>query len=140
MGAEHGFVVGDGSQRVAPVLADDVAKVVATIDDRRDPIEGAWSLSGPDELTADEVFGIEGEGGVPAHLDPSSAAERLTDLLEIPVSVRATEFFAAPSMAGTHDAVAPEATPPDAAAAFGIATTPFEEGLHAVAVRASMGG
>lgn len=131
MGAEHGFVVGDGSQRVAPVLADDVARVVAAIDDRRDPIEGVWSLSGPEELTADEVFEIEGEGGLRAHLAPSSAAERLTDLLEIPVSVRATELFAAPSIA------AAEAAPPDAAAAFGIATTPFEEGLRAIAARAS---
>ena len=44
MGAEHGFVVGDGTQRLAPVFAEDVAKVVAAIDDRRDPIEGVWSI------------------------------------------------------------------------------------------------
>ena len=94
MGAEHGFVIGDGTQRLAPILAEDVAKVVAAIDDRRDPIEGVWDLGGPETLTADEVFEIEGEGGPPAHLDPASAAERLTALLEIPVSVRATEFFA----------------------------------------------
>jgi NADH dehydrogenase len=127
VGADHGFVVGDGSQRWAPVLADDVAKVVVSIDDRRDPIEGVWSLGGPDELTADEVFTIAGEGGTSAHLEPGEAAERLTTLLEIPVSVRATEFFAAPSIV--------DAT--DAAADFGVSTTPFEAGLRAVAARVS---
>jgi uncharacterized protein YbjT (DUF2867 family) len=130
MGADDGFVVGDGSQRWAPVLADDVAQVVAAIDDRSDPIEGIWGLCGPDELTADEVFSIAGEGGSPAHLDPSTAAERLTALLGIPVSVRATEFFAAPSVAAA----------PDAAASFGVRTTPFEDGLRAIAARVSQGG
>jgi uncharacterized protein YbjT (DUF2867 family) len=133
MGAEHGFVVGDGRQRVAPVLADDVARIVAAIDDRRDPIEGAWNVSGPEEFTADEVFEIVGEGGVPLHLDPSSGAERLTDLLEIPVSARATELFAS-SVADTPDAA------PDAANAFGVATTPFEDGLRAVAASVLKGG
>ena len=135
MGAEHGFVVGDGSQLVAPVMADDVAKVVAAIDDRRDSINGVWSLGSTEELTADEVFEIVGEGGVPAHLDPSIAAERLTELLEIPVSVRTTEFFAASSVADTLDAAAA-----DAAAAFGVTTSPFDEGLRAVAARVSRGG
>ena len=128
--AEHGFVVGDGGQRLAPVLADDVAKVVAAIDDRRDPIAGVWGLRGPEELTADEVFEIVGEGGEPAHLDPPSAAGRLAELLEIPVSVRAAEFFAAASVADA----------PDAAAAFGVSTTPFEEGLRTLAARSSEGG
>ena len=135
MGAEHGFVVGDGRQRVAPVLADDVARVVAAIDDRRDPIEGVWNLSGPEELTADEVFDIAGEGGSRAHLDPSTAAERLTDLLDIPVSVRAAEFFAGGFTAETSDVIAR-----DAAAAFGVETTAFEEGLRTIAAKASKGG
>lgn len=132
MGAEHGFVVGDGSQRAAPLLAGDVAAVVAAIDDRRDPIEGVWNLGGPEELTADEVFRIAGEGGALVHLDPASAAERLTELLEIPVSVRAAEFFAA-SVASDDDA-------PDAAEAFGIATTPFEDGLRSIAERIGKDG
>jgi uncharacterized protein YbjT (DUF2867 family) len=129
VGAEHGFVVGDGSQRLAPVLADDVAKVVAAIDDRRDPIEGTWSLGGPDELTADDVFEIAGEGGEPVHLDPSAAAATLTELLEIPVSVRATEYFAAPSVGSA----------PDAATAFGVPPTPFEQGLRDLAAGAAKG-
>jgi NADH dehydrogenase len=129
MGAEHGFVVGDGAQRVAPVLAEDVAKVVVAIDDLRDPIEGVWSLRGPDELSADEVFELVGEGGKPTHLDPPSGAERLSTLLEIPVSVRAAEFFAA----------SPDAGGPDAAAAFGVSITPFEDGLRAIAAKVGQG-
>jgi uncharacterized protein YbjT (DUF2867 family) len=134
MGAEHGFVVGNGSQRVAPVLAGDVAAVVAAIDDRRDPIQGVWTLSGPEELTADEVFRIAGEGGAPEHLDPPAAAERLTELLEIPVSVRTAEFFAGSSAGATH------VSAPDAAEAFGVATTPFEEGLRTIAERIAKDG
>jgi uncharacterized protein YbjT (DUF2867 family) len=129
VGAEHGFVVGDGSQRFAPVLADDVAKVVAAIDDRPDPVEGVWSLGGPEELTADEVFEIAGEGGGAEHLDPTSAGERLTELLEIPVSLRATEFFAASSVASE----------PDAAATFGVSMTPFRQGLWDLAAETSQG-
>ncbi|HET6790536.1 MAG TPA: NAD(P)H-binding protein [Actinomycetota bacterium] len=123
MGADHGFVVGDGTQRCAPVLAADVAQVVAAIDDRRDPVGGTWSLGGPEELTADEVFAIEGEGGEPAHLDAGEAAERLTELLGIPVSARATGLFA---MSSVPDA-------PGAADAFGIRMTAFEDGLRVVA-------
>ena len=123
MGADHGFVVGDGTQRYAPVLAGDVAQVVAAIDDRSDPVEGTWSLGGPEELTADEVFAIEGDGGEPAHLDAGEAAERLTELLAIPVSTRATELFA---MSSVPDA-------PAAADAFGGRMTAFEDGLRVVA-------
>ena len=122
-GADHGFVVGDGRQAMAPVLADDVAAGVAAIDDRRDHVEGVWSLRGPDELTADDVFAIAGEHGEPEHLGPAPASERLTELLGIPVSVRATEHWAAASVADA----------PDAAAAFGVETTRFADGLRAVA-------
>jgi NADH dehydrogenase len=124
-----GFAVGDGRQRIAPILADDVAEVVAAIDDRRDPVAGVWDLGGPDELTADEVAAIAGEGAEPAeHLDPRRAAERLAELLAIPVWVRATELFA-----GDAVAVAPETAATDAATEFGVRTTPFDEGLHLVA-------
>ena len=103
-GADHGFVVGDGTQRWAPVLADDVARIVAAIDDRHDAVEGVWSIGGPEELTADEVFAIAGEGGEARHLDPEAAAERLTALLEVPVSTRTTEYFAMSSVPDAPDA------------------------------------
>ncbi|HEV2951434.1 MAG TPA: hypothetical protein VGZ51_04970, partial [Actinomycetota bacterium] len=84
------------------------------------------------ELTADDVFEIAGEGEERVHLDPSAAAARLTELLEIPVSVRATESFAAPSVADVA-----EGAPPDAATAFGVPATPFEKGLRDLAARAA---
>lgn len=123
MGADHRFVLGDGTQRCAPVLARDVAKVVAAIDDRHDSVGGTWSLGGPMELTADEVYTIEGEGEPPAHLDAGEAAERLTQLLGIPVSARATGFFA---MSSVPDA-------PGAPDVFGVRMTAFEDGLRVVA-------
>lgn len=122
-GTDHGFVVGEGSQRWTPVLADDVARVVAAIDDRHEPVEGLWSIGGPDALAADEVFAIAGDGGTPEHLDPAAAAMRLTTLLDVPVSIRATELFAMPSV--------PDAW--DAAEASGVRLTPFADGLRAVA-------
>lgn len=123
MGADHGFVIGDGSQRCAPVLASDVARAVAAIDDRRDPVGGTWSLGGPEELTADEVFAIEGEGREPAHLEAGEAAERLTELLGVPVSARATGLFA---MSSVPDS-------PGAVDAFGVRMTAFDDGLRVVA-------
>jgi uncharacterized protein YbjT (DUF2867 family) len=130
IGADHGFVVGDGSQRWAPVFSDDVARVIASIDDQRDPVEGVWSLEGPEAFTADDVSAIAGEGeDDPVHLDAMAAADRLTALLEIPVSTRTTEYFA---MSSITDA-------PDAAHAFGISLTPFEEGLRRVAARVAEG-
>jgi hypothetical protein len=55
------------------------------------------------------------------------------------VSVHATELFAASSVADTPGA-APAAAAPDATAAFGVATTPFEDGLRAVAASVLKGG
>ena len=125
---EDGFVVGDGRQRLAPVFADDVGAVVAAIDDRRDPVAGTWGLAGPDELIADELFGLLGEAGEPEHLEPSSAAARLTDLLGAPVSIQATQLIAASSVADA----------PDAAAAFGVRRTPLAEGLAITSERAKI--
>jgi nucleoside-diphosphate-sugar epimerase len=125
--AEHGFVVGDGRQRVAPVLADDVAAVIAAIDDRRDDVAGVWSVAGPDDLTVDELFGLLADGDRPQHLAPANAAERIGGLLDVPFSVRSAELFAATSVA--------DAT--DAAAAFGVEVTPLEDGLRLTAQRAS---
>jgi uncharacterized protein YbjT (DUF2867 family) len=124
---EHGFVVGDGRQRLAPVFADDVGAVVAAIDDHPDHVAGTWGLAGPDELTGDELFGLLGEAEEPDHLEPPAAAARLTELLGVPMSVRAAELLAAPSVADA----------PDAAAAFGVRRTPLAEGLALTAERSA---
>jgi hypothetical protein len=105
--------------------------VVASIDDRRDHVEGIWSLRGPDEVTADELFDLLDGEGDPVHLDPADAAPRLSDLLGIPVSVRAAEVFA-----GATGSASGGPAPPDAAAAFGVRPTRLEEGLRRTAERA----
>jgi uncharacterized protein YbjT (DUF2867 family) len=129
--AEHGSVVGDGRQRLAPLFADDVATAVAAIDDRRDGVAGVWQLEGPDPLTADELYRLLAEDEEPdVHLSPEEAAARLTGVLGVPVSRAAAELFAL----GTP---APEPGLGDAADAFGLARTPLEEGLRITADRAA---
>jgi uncharacterized protein YbjT (DUF2867 family) len=128
--AEHGFVVGGGDQRLAPLFADDVGAAVAAIDDRRDGIAGTWHLEGPDVVSADELFDLLGEGGRPEHLPPAEAAARLTGLLAIPVSRATAELFAR----GTPESASGVA---DAADAFAIARTSLEEGLRITADRAA---
>jgi uncharacterized protein YbjT (DUF2867 family) len=129
VGAEHGFVVGDGGQRLAPLFADDVAATVAAIDDRRDRVEGTWHLEGPDVVSADDLFGLLGEGGRPEHLPPTAAVARLT-ALDVPVSQAAAELFASGTAARGPGVE-------DAAEVFGIVRTSLEEGLRITADRAA---
>jgi uncharacterized protein YbjT (DUF2867 family) len=129
VGAEHGWVVGDGRQRLAPLFADDVAATVAAIDDRRDRVEGTWHLEGPDVLSADDLFDLLGEGGRPEHLPPTEAAARLT-ALDVPVSRAAAELFASGTAARGPGVE-------NAAEVFGIALTSLEDGLRVTADRAA---
>jgi uncharacterized protein YbjT (DUF2867 family) len=128
--AEHGFVVGDGRQRLAPLFADDVGAAVASIDDRRDPADRIWHLEGPDVVTAGELAAILVGTSPGEHLLPADAAARLTDVLGIPMSRAAAELFG-------------RGTPPpttgvdDAAAELGIARTALDDGLRLTADRAA---
>jgi NADH dehydrogenase len=122
--AEAGFVVGPGGRRLAPVLAEDVAAVVAAIDDRRDRIAGTWQVHGPDTVTADQLFELLDGEGEPAHLGPVDAASRLSELLERPISVATAVSFAAEPATSEL---------PGAADAFGVARTPLVEGLRRTA-------
>src|SRR5919108_1626485 len=125
--AEAGAVLGRGDRRHAPILADDVAAVVAAIDDRRDRIEGTWQLEGPDAVTTDALFELLDGEGAPEHLDPPEAARRLSEWLERPISLATAEHLAA----GT-----PASELPDAADAFEVERTPLVAGLRAIAARA----
>jgi uncharacterized protein YbjT (DUF2867 family) len=119
------FVIGDGSQPVAPVFAGDVAAVLAAADDRDGRLEGTWALEGPDVLTMSELVTIlaapAADPAVP--LPPAAAAARLTDGLGTFVSQTAAEVFALPSRADA----------PDAADAFGVDRTTLADGLRAMA-------
>jgi NADH dehydrogenase len=125
------FIVGDGSQSLAPIFADDLAAVLAAADDREGALEGTWALEGPDAMSAaDLVELLAPEGAAPVHLAPDEAAIRLSAALGTPVSRTATDLFAMPSRADA----------PDAGDAFGLARTPLVEGLRATVERAAAVG
>jgi len=116
------FVCGPGTQEIAPVLADDVAAVVAALDDHATPIAGTWGLEGPDVLTADALASLLRDDEVPAtHADGQAAAAALTTLLGSPIDAVTASFFGMPSRSDA----------PDAAAAFGVRSTGLLDGLSA---------
>jgi hypothetical protein len=119
--AEPPFVVGPGSQELAPVYAEDLGAVVAAIDDVADEVAGTWGLEGPDVLTADGFCGLlRADVTTPIHADGQAAAAGLTRMLGVRVDAVAASYLAMPSR---RDA-------PDAAEAFGVARTPLLEGLR----------
>jgi len=123
-------VVGAGTQLLAPVLADDVARVLAAADARPEPLVGTYGLEGADVITADELLELlAGAGVTSAHVVGEEAAARLTTLLGIPVTRAAADLFAMPSRADA----------PDAAAALGVRLTPLAEGIRATLKRAARG-
>ncbi len=119
---EPPFVVGPGDQELAPVFVEDVASVIAAIDDSADELADTWGLEGPDVITADAVARLlRGDDRVPIHADGQAAAEALTRLLDVPIDAVAASFLAMPSRADA----------PDAAAAFGVTRTSLLDGLRA---------
>jgi NADH dehydrogenase len=126
--SEHGFVVGPGEQRLAPLLADDLAAVVAAIDDRRDHVAGTWRIEGPDVVSADQLYELLDGDGAPEHVGPVDAVPRLAELLDRRVSLATTAWFAQ----GT-----PPSDLPDAAADFGLARTSLADGLRRTAAAAA---
>ena len=128
---EPAEVVGSGRQPLAPVLADDVGRMLAAVDDRADAVAGTWALDGPDLVTADEFAElVRGDGGSPIHhLDIREAADRLSELLGRSVSATACEVFAMGGR-GAGSGV------PDAVAAFGVEPTALVPGLRGTMRRA----
>jgi uncharacterized protein YbjT (DUF2867 family) len=125
------FVVGDGSQSLAPAFADDLAAVLAAADDHDGSLEGTWALEGPDALSALDLVALLAPGEAPAvPLSPDEAASRLSAVLGSPVSRTAMEIF---GMRSRADA-------PDAGDAFDVARTPLVDGLRATVDRAAAVG
>ena len=125
------FVVGDGSQSLAPVFADDLAAVLVAADDRDGALEGTWALEGPDAVSASELVALLAPGETPPiQLSADEAASRLTAALGMPVSRTAIDVF---GMRSRADA-------PDAGDAFGVARTPLVDGLRATVERAAAVG
>jgi NADH dehydrogenase len=119
---EPPFVIGRGDQQLAPVFVEDVASVIAAIDDSAEEPADTWGLEGPDIITADAVVRLlRGDDRAPVHADGQAGAEALTRLLDVPVDAVAASFLAMPSRVDA----------PDAATAFGVTRTPLLDGLRA---------
>jgi len=128
--AEPPLVLGAGTQVYAPLLAEDLGAVVAAIDDAPGELRGTWGLEGPDVVTGDELAHLlRGDDALLAHADGQAAAARLSDILQVRVDAVTSSWFA---MDGRADA-------PDAAETFGVARTPFLEGLRATLEAAADG-
>jgi uncharacterized protein YbjT (DUF2867 family) len=117
-------VVGTGTQRLAPVFVDDVARVLVAADDRRDPVSGTFGLQGADVVTADQLTDmLAGRRRRKVHLGVGSAG-KLARLLGRRLSPDLLEILAADSVADA----------PDAAAEFGVPLRPLVEGLEVAAL------
>lgn len=114
-------VVGPGTQRLAPVHVEDVARALAAADDRETAFTGTYGLQGPEVVTADELADLlAGRPRRKIHLSPA-ATGRVVRLLGRRLSPALLEVLAADSLS---DAV-------DAATEFGIERTPLRRGLAA---------
>jgi uncharacterized protein YbjT (DUF2867 family) len=119
--AEPPFVCGSGEQSIAPVFADDLAAVVAAIDDAGAGLAGTWGLEGPDAITTDGFAQLlRGDATPVVHADGHAAAEALTALLEVRIDAVAASWLGLPSRADA----------PDAAEAFGVRRTALLDGLR----------
>jgi uncharacterized protein YbjT (DUF2867 family) len=128
--AEPPFAPGDGQQLIAPLFADDLAALVAHLDDRADAPPGTWGLEGPDTVAWDDLIRhLRGDGTPIEHAEGTAAARRLSDLLDIPVLESTATFFASPSR--SVDAT-------DASSAFGLVRTSMSEGLDRTFSRADV--
>jgi uncharacterized protein YbjT (DUF2867 family) len=115
------IVLGSGRQVLAPVFVDDVAAVLAAVDDRAELRSGIWGLQGPDRVTADELADALGAGGGrKLHLGPR-AATVLARLTGRRVSGAGLEVLTSDSLSDA----------PDAAAEFGVPLTSLSDGLAA---------
>ena len=90
-------VPGTGRQRVAPVWVGDVADAIATADDAPELPPTTWSLSGPEEVTFDDLVDmVHGDRAAKRHLgaDPGPVA----GLTEVQAGVLAADSVADPAL------------------------------------------
>lgn len=114
-------VIGPGTQRLAPVFVDDVARTLAAADDRGAEVRGTFGLQGADELSADELVDLlAGRRRRKVRVRPS-AAERLVRITGRRMSRAMLDVLAEDSLADAADA----------AAEFGVELTPLSRGLAA---------
>ena len=114
---------------VAPVLDDDLARVLVAADDREGELAGTYAVEGPDAIAvgelAERLAGPDAGGAVPLGADRAPGV--LAELLGIPVSRGMADLLLAPARADA----------PDAAAAFGVRLTALTAGLATTFERAA---
>jgi uncharacterized protein YbjT (DUF2867 family) len=122
------FVIGAGGA-TAPVAVDDVARVLAGIDDRASSVSGTWGIEGPEPVEPDALYRSLVGHDAPAaeHPGTQELRSRLSGLLDLPLASSAVRHLRSPARADV----------PDAAAAFGVARTPLEPGLRGILERAA---
>jgi len=127
--ADPPVIVGDPERLVAPVFADDVGALIAALDDHPDALGGTWAFEGPEMVPLRElVHVLRDDERAPAVVgEPAHAAQRLSELLEVPISATAARYLASAGRA--TDA-------PDAAEAFPVERTGLVDGLRATLARA----
>jgi uncharacterized protein YbjT (DUF2867 family) len=118
-------VVGNGSQRLQPVLIDDVALAVARAV-RPDGPRGTFEIGGPEVLSMDEVLrtalDLMGKRRPLIHIPvwmPKLAGWFLQALPRPPLSPDTVDFLTGDALADTEGLLE----------AFGLRLTPFREGL-----------
>jgi uncharacterized protein YbjT (DUF2867 family) len=90
-------VPGTGRQLVAPVWVGDVADAIATADDAPELPPTTWSLSGPDQLTFDDLVDtVHGDRVAKRHLGAGPAP--LAGLTEVQAGVLAADSVADPAL------------------------------------------
>jgi len=116
------FLIGPGTQRMAPVFVEDVASVLAAADDRARPVFGTFGLQGPDTVSADELADLlAGRRRRKAHLSADRAPRVVGVAGKRRISRAGAEILASDTLADA----------PDAAAEFGVKLTPLSEALQA---------
>jgi uncharacterized protein YbjT (DUF2867 family) len=114
-------VLGPGTQRLAPVSVEDVARTLVAADDRANPVDGTFGLQGPDVVTADELTDLVARRRRrKVHLG-SDAVRRASLALGRPVSPAELEVLAVDSLADR----------PSATSEFGVERTDLRSGLDA---------
>lgn len=119
-----------GDAPVAPVLADDVAAVIAAADARPGTLDDTWGIEGPDALTPAALTRLMvGPGSVPraTGVTPAASSAGLEALLGVALAPTAVGYLLDPSRADA----------PDAAAVFGVERTRLADGLRRTLARAA---
>ena len=114
------IVLGDGSQRLAPVPVGDVAAALLAADDRETTGSATYGIEGPEVVTADDVAErLAGRRRVKMYARASAPA-RARRLLGRPVHPALLDLLARDSLRDS----------PDAFEAFGLAPSPLDLGEH----------